>query len=157
MLPIILLLFIFIPIIEIALFIQIGGILGAGTTILIIILTAFIGAYLVRIQGIQTLLTAQQRLQAGEVPTLQIIEGIMLFIAGVLLITPGFMTDALSIAVLLPMPRQMIAKYLIDNVSMSPHSFGRNFNAHQSRSSQEDHTFEGEYEKKDNKTSNRLK
>ena len=157
MLPIILLLFIFIPIIEIVLFIQIGGEIGAGMTILIIILTAFIGAYLVRIQGIQTLLTAQQRLQAGEVPTLQIIEGIMLFIAGVLLITPGFMTDALSIAVLLPIPRQMIAKYLIDNVSISPHSFGGSFSTHQSRSFQDDHTFEGEFEKRDDKEKNRLK
>ncbi|PMI35075.1 membrane protein FxsA [Enterovibrio norvegicus] len=156
--PILLLMFITVPIIEIALFIQVGGVLGLWPTVALILLTAFVGASLVRSQGIQTLLSVQQRLQQGELPAQQIVEGVMLAVAGVLLLTPGFMTDAMGMAVLLPWPRAWLAQQIMSRVKVA--NFQSGFNHRQGpfgqapfqqdpRKNQEGgSTFEGEYERK---------
>lgn len=165
MFPILLLLFIFVPIIEIGLFIQVGGFLGLWPTIALVLITAFVGASLVRNQGIQTLMSVQGRLQQGEMPAQQILEGVMLAVAGVLLLTPGFMTDALGMLVLLPAPRAMIAKKMMEkmvvkNMSGGFHAggqagFGQSpfgddpFNRDPFDQSKGGNTFEGEFEKKD--------
>ncbi|MDN3700802.1 FxsA family protein [Vibrio artabrorum] len=165
MFPILLLLFIFVPIIEIGLFIQVGGFLGLWPTIALVLVTAFVGASLVRSQGIQTLMSVQGRLQQGEMPAQQIIEGVMLAVAGVLLLTPGFMTDAMGMLVLLPAPRAMLAKKMMEkmvvkNMSGGFHTGGQGgfgqspfgqdpFNRDPSDQSNNGNTFEGEFEKKD--------
>ncbi|MFV8461007.1 FxsA family protein [Vibrio campbellii] len=165
MFPILLLLFIFVPIIEIGLFIQVGGFLGLWPTIALVLITAFVGASLVRSQGIQTLMSVQGRLQQGEMPAQQILEGVMLAVAGVLLLTPGFMTDALGMLVLLPAPRAMIAKKMMEkmvvkNMSGGFHAggqagFGQSpfgddpFKRDPFDQSKGGNTFEGEFEKKD--------
>lgn len=156
--PILVILFICVPIIEIALFIQIGGWIGLWPTIAIVLFTAFVGASLVRSQGIQTLMTVQSRLQQGELPAQQIIEGIMLAVSGVLLLTPGFMTDALGLLVLLPAPRTWMAKQLMQRVkvnassqyhSSSPFNNGYGDNPfNNSEHDQQGDIFEGEFEKK---------
>ena len=173
MFPILLLLFIFVPIIEIGLFIQVGGFLGLWPTIALVLITAFVGASLVRSQGIQTLMSVQGRLQQGEMPAQQILEGVMLAVAGVLLLTPGFMTDALGMLVLLPAPRAIIAKKMMEkrvvtNMSGGFHAggqagfgqspFGQDpFNRDPSDQSKDGNTFEGQFEKKDdNNDRNRL-
>ncbi|EVT76529.1 fxsA cytoplasmic membrane family protein, partial [Vibrio parahaemolyticus V-223/04] len=69
------------------------GFLGLWPTIALVLITAFVGASLVRSQGIQTLMSVHGRLEQGEIPAQQIFEGVMLAVAGVLLLTPGFMTD----------------------------------------------------------------
>ncbi|CAH8182773.1 FxsA family protein [Vibrio aestuarianus] len=158
MFPILLLLFIFVPIIEIGLFIQVGGILGLWPTIALVLLTAFVGASLVRSQGLQTLLSVQNRLQQGELPAQQIFEGVMLAVAGVLLLTPGFMTDTLGMLVLLPAPRAIIAKYLMSKMVVKGMASGFHsspyehdpFHHDSHRSSEQGDTFEGEFERKDN-------
>lgn len=183
MFPILLLLFIFVPVIEIGLFIQVGGFLGFWPTMALVLITAFVGASLVRSQGIQTLMSVQGRLQQGELPAQQILEGVLLAVAGVLLLTPGFMTDALGMLVLLPAPRAALARQIIARVKVSTlsssgfhggsfHSGGfqggtfhdRSQNPFEqqdpSRSNQEQgNTFEGEYERKDDDDDdrNRLK
>lgn len=165
MFPILLLLFIFVPIIEIGLFIQVGGFLGLWPTIALVLITAFVGASLVRSQGIQTLMSVQGRLQQGEMPAQQILEGVMLAVAGVLLLTPGFMTDALGMLVLLPAPRAMIAKKMMEkmvvkNMSGGFHAGGQTgfgqspfgqdpFNRDPFDQPKDGNTFEGEFEKKD--------
>ncbi len=161
MFPILLLLFICVPIIEIGLFIQVGGFLGLWPTIALVLVTAFAGASLVRSQGIATLMSVQGRLQQGEMPAQQIIEGVMLAVAGVLLLTPGFMTDALGMLVLLPAPRAKMAKELMKRVKVNTMASGGGFHAQSGfgqspfgqdpfQSPRDDgNTFEGEYEKKD--------
>ncbi|MDA0150361.1 FxsA family protein [Vibrio sp. LaRot3] len=170
MFPILLLLFIFVPIIEIGLFIQVGGFLGLWPTIALVLITAFVGASLVRSQGLQTLMSVQTRLQQGELPAQQIFEGVMLAVAGVLLLTPGFMTDALGMLVLLPMPRAAIAKYLMSKMVVKSVGgnfqgggfYGGGFQGGQQGPFDQDpfqsnpfdkqeggNTFEGEYERKD--------
>ena len=169
MFPILLLLFIFVPIIEIGLFIKVGGFLGFWPTIALVLITAFVGASLVRSQGLQTLMNVQSRLQQGELPAQQIVEGVMLAVAGVLLLTPGFMTDALGMLILLPAPRAAIAKYLMSK--MVVRSVGGGFQGgfgaqggfeqdpfqrnpfHQS--DEKGNTFEGEFERKDDDSNDR--
>lgn len=128
MFPILLFLFIAVPVIEIALFIQVGGVLGVWPTIALVLLTAIVGASLVRSQGLQTLLTVQQRLAQGQLPAQQILEGVMLAVAGVLLLTPGFFTDILGMLVLLPAPRAYFAKQLMSRVVVGNiHASGSRF------------------------------
>ncbi|MDD1795790.1 membrane protein FxsA [Enterovibrio makurazakiensis] len=161
MFPILLLMFIVVPIIEIALFIQVGGVLGLWPTVALILLTAIVGASLVRSQGLQTLLTVQQRMNQGELPAQQIVEGVMLAVAGVLLLTPGFMTDAMGMAVLLPWPRAWLAKQFMSRVKVASFQsgfqqqgpFGQGpFGGHDNGSSRDGSgngsTFEGEYQRK---------
>ena len=90
------LLFILIPIIEISIFITIGSKIGIFNTIAIILLTAIIGIFLVRRQGLSLLFNAQKNLQSGIFPKNEIIGGIFLLISGLLLITPGFFTDLIG-------------------------------------------------------------
>ncbi len=156
MFPIVFLLFIAVPIIEISLFIQVGGFLGLWPTIALVVITAIVGASLVRSQGIQTLLSVQNRLQQGELPAQQIVEGVMLAVAGVLLLTPGFMTDTLGMIILIPGPRAAIAAQLMKRVKVNTFSAGNGFHTHSGfghdpfQSSNDDgHTFEGESERKD--------
>lgn len=168
MFPVLLLLFICVPIIEIGLFIQVGGFLGLWPTIALVLITAFVGATLVRSQGIQTLMSVQSRLQQGEMPAQQILEGVMLAVAGVLLLTPGFMTDAFGMLVLLPAPRAIIAKELMKRVKVNSmmgggfHAQGGGFgqspfgsDPFQSHEKNDDNTFEGEYERKDDDSENK--
>ena len=91
-------LFIFIPIIEIAIFITIGSEIGIINTIGVILVTALVGIFLVRKKGINLLFNAQRNLSQGIMPTLEIIEGVFLLISGLLLITPGFFTDCIGFA-----------------------------------------------------------
>ncbi|MGL6261267.1 FxsA family protein [Vibrio sp. WXL210] len=177
MFPILLLAFIFVPIIEIALFVQVGGVLGLWPTIGLVLLTALVGASLVRSQGIQTVLSVQSRLEKGELPAQQILEGVMLAVCGVLLLTPGFMTDAMGMIVLLPAPRAALAQYLMTKVVVKQsghfHSsgFGGGFgqgpfdpqdpsahNPFEQNRDEQGNTFEGEFERKDdeNDKNNRL-
>lgn len=92
------LLFIFIPIIEITIFILIGSKIGVINTIAIILLTALIGIYLVRKQGLSLLFNAQRNMSQGIFPTEELKGGIFLLVSGLLLITPGFFTDCVGFA-----------------------------------------------------------
>lgn len=166
MFPVLLLLFIVVPIIEIGLFIQVGGWLGLWPTIALVLITAFVGASLVRSQGLQTLMSVQSRLQQGELPAQQILEGVMLAVAGVLLLTPGFMTDALGMAVLLPAPRAWMARQLMSKVKVKamhqggyqqgPYDGGFHQQGPFGRQQDDGDTFEGEYERKDDNDRDRL-
>ncbi|UJF19499.1 membrane protein FxsA [Vibrio sp. SS-MA-C1-2] len=156
MFPILLVLFILVPIIEISLFIQVGGFLGLWPTIAIVLTTAIVGASLVRSQGLMTLLSVQNKMQQGELPAQEIVEGVMLAVAGVLLLTPGFMTDFLGMLVLLPRPRAILAKKLMQRVSLKSMSgsgfggqFGGGFGSGHNPFERDDNTFDGEFERKD--------
>ncbi|HGS4493065.1 TPA: FxsA family protein [Vibrio cholerae] len=161
MFPILLFLFIAVPVIEIVLFIQVGGVLGVWPTIALVLLTAIVGASLVRSQGLQTLLTVQQRLAQGQLPAQQILEGVMLAVAGVLLLTPGFFTDILGMLVLLPAPRAYLAKQLMSRVVVGNiHASGAGFeqpNPFHDRANPNGTTYEGEFERKDDQDQHRLK
>ena len=148
------LLFAILPIIEIAILINVGEQIGGWYTVAIVIITAFAGAHLVRQQGISTLMQAQQKMQAGTIPGQEMAEGLLLVIAGVLLVTPGFITDGIGFLLSLPMTRPLIAKGLVKHLSLkviNP-SFNGNFTQHQQpphSTSQSEDVIEGEFVRKD--------
>lgn len=107
--PIALFLFIAMPILEIALLLRVGSAIGWVTTLLIVIVTAVLGSAMLRQQGLATLNKARLRMDSGEMPAQQLLEGIMIMIGGVLLLTPGFVTDAFGFACLIPFSRQWLA------------------------------------------------
>lgn len=115
--PFFLLLFIFIvvPVAEIALMIRVGGSIGVFNTIGFVILTAVLGAYLVRQQGFATVNKLQEETNAGRLPAMQIAEGVALLFAGAVLMTPGFITDALGFAILIPPIRQAFIAWCAKN------------------------------------------
>lgn len=112
-------LFLVIPLIEIAILIEIGKVFGAAYTIILVIGTAALGAALLRQQGVSTLAKVQMNMDQGKLPATELIEGLMLLIAGALLLTPGFFTDVFGFLVLIPVLRQRIARTLLANFIQS--------------------------------------
>lgn len=101
-----------VPILEIAVFVWAGSTFGAWWVIGLILLTGLIGIAFAKQQGIETWRSAQQSLRAGHYPTEQIVDGICILVGALLLITPGFITDALGFMFLLPWPRQLVKAYI---------------------------------------------
>ena len=97
--------FLAVPLIEIALFIQIGGAIGLGWTLLIVVITAVLGTYLVRQQGLQALRQVQNSFNQLQDPSEALAHGAMILFSGALLLTPGFFTDAVGFALLVPAVR----------------------------------------------------
>ena len=108
------LLFILIPIIEIAIFITVGSNIGILNTIAIILLTAIVGIFFVKRQGLNLLFNAQRNMAQGIMPTEEIKGGIFLLISGLLLITPGFFTDCIGFAMFLKPVQNFISQYARD-------------------------------------------
>lgn len=108
-------LFIAVPVAEITVLIRVGGAIGLFNTIAFVIFTAVLGAYLVRQQGFATLAKLQQETNAGRVPAMQIAEGVALLFAGAVLMTPGFITDAIGFAILIPPVRQALIAWAAKN------------------------------------------
>lgn len=112
------LLFAILPILEITLLVQVGGLIGGWNTIAIVIITAFVGAYLVRREGFHTMQTAQEKMQRNEVPGKEVVEGLMLVVSGVLLVTPGFITDIFGFLLVIPVTRHLIAGHVARHMKM---------------------------------------
>jgi UPF0716 protein FxsA len=106
----ILIAFIAVPLVEIAVFIQVGGFLGLWPTLAIVILTAIAGTALLRIQGLATLHRAQAAMQRNQLPLREVFDGLCLLVAGALLLTPGFVTDALGGLLFLPPFRALLRR-----------------------------------------------
>lgn len=114
--------FLIVPFLEIYLLLQIGGIVGVMPTVLLVVFTAVLGAWLLRKQGFATFQRFQQSLAKGEIPAYEMIEGPILLVGGALLLTPGFFTDAFGFACLVPQLRRKFAKYMIENHMISAFS-----------------------------------
>ena len=110
MFKVLFLLFIVMPIVEIMVLMNVGSLIGALPTIGIVILTAWIGAAMVRQQGMATYQSVQNKLAQGQVPSDEIIAAMLLLVAGVLLLTPGFITDGFGLLLLWPVSRAVIVK-----------------------------------------------
>lgn len=109
------LLFLTIPLIEIYFLIQVGDAIGAGFTIFVVVLTALIGAALVRFQGITTLARAQAELLNNRMPAIEVIEGALLLLAGTMLLVPGFVTDTVGFLILIPPLRQSLIRRFLQS------------------------------------------
>ncbi len=140
-------LFVAIPIIEIGLFIQIGGAIGIWSTLLIVVLTAIAGTYLVRQQGASALRDIQMSFSNLNDPGTSLAHGAMILIAGVLMLTPGFFTDTIGFLFLIPKFRDKMLKLAqqhIKNVKLHTHTNFTHNNTGTS-TSQSDTTIDGEW------------
>lgn len=117
-------LFILIPILEMYILIQVGSQIGAIPTIALVVLTATLGVWLLRLEGLATLERVQEKLNAGQIPGTELLEGIMLLVGGALLLTPGFATDAIGFCCLIPFLRRPIALWLMNRGVLGAMQFG---------------------------------
>ena len=138
----VLLLIILIPILEIYLFIKIGSQIGAFTTISLIFLTAIIGVYYARYEGLNTLKSGVSQLYKNQMPLFELMSGAALTVAAILLIFPGFATDLLGFLIIFPLTRKIIFRLFAQNKKSEVHV--------------KDDLIEGEYEDKDNDNDKKL-
>ena len=138
----VLLLIILVPIIEIYLFIKIGSQIGAFTTISLIFITAIIGVFYARYEGLNTLKSGMSQLYKNQMPLFELMSGAALAIAALLLITPGFATDILGFLLIFPLTRKIIFKSF---------AYTRKKEVHD-----KEDLIEGEYEDKDNENDQKL-
>jgi len=118
----ILLAFIGVPLLEIAVFIQVGGAFGLGWTLALVVLTAVLGTALLRAQGMATLNRAKANLERGEVPMREVFDGACLLVGGALLLTPGFVTDTMGFLLLLPPVRAALLAWVSRNGRLQVHA-----------------------------------
>ncbi len=111
-LPILLTLFIAMPMLELILLLQVGEALGAGRTFALVILTGIVGAILARHEGVRVVTAIQREMAEGHMPAPRLLDGLMILIAGALLITPGLITDAVGFLLLIPPARSAIRGWL---------------------------------------------
>jgi len=135
--------FLAVPLIEIALFIQVGGLIGLWPTLLIVVLTAVLGTMLVRSQGAQVLGRLRQSMADLNDPTEPLAEGAMILFAGALLLTPGFFTDTTGLLLLVPQVRQWVIRAVRSRVRVQGFPMGSGAAPHQSRQGE---VIDGEYE-----------
>lgn len=110
---ILLFLFIGVPLIEIMLFIKVGGAIGMMMTVVIVVATALIGSFMLRTQGLATMRDAQAHIDRAELPVDSVIHGISLLLAGAFLLTPGFLTDAIGFALFVPSLRLALGRQIM--------------------------------------------
>ena len=114
------LLFVVMPVVEMWLLITVGTEIGAMATIGLVLLTAVVGAKLLREQGFATLWRGQRKLEEGKLPAQEIVEGIILAVSGALLLTPGFITVVIGFAGLIPPIRALFVSRLISKMVVAP-------------------------------------
>ncbi len=104
--------FTLIPVIELYFLIKIGTVIGGVNTILLVVLTGFAGAWLARMEGMHTMIKVRDSLQQGFMPAEELLDAVIIFIAGVVLITPGLLTDIAGLLLLLPVTRSKFKRFL---------------------------------------------
>lgn len=142
-----LIIFILIPFIEIMVFMQVGDAIGIGTTLLLALLTAILGGFIIKYQGVFTIHAVRESIAQGKTPVAEIFDGFCLVAAGATLITPGFVTDTVGFLLLIPPVRTALRKALSSKMNVaSSKQFHQNPNdPYQSR--QDSNVIEGDYER----------
>ncbi len=142
--------FVGVPLIEIALFIQVGGAIGLWPTLAIVILTAFLGTWLVRTQGLMAMNDLRRSFSDLNDPTEPLAHGAMILVAGALLLTPGFFTDAVGFSLLMPPVRAAVFAWAKRRVKVQQFSMGPDPRAQQPRG--HGPVIDGEFEEIDPET-----
>jgi UPF0716 protein FxsA len=106
------LLFAVIPVAEIYVLVSVGGAIGVLPTVALVLLTALAGAHLARMQGLAVMMRIRENLAQGFMPAEELLDGLLIFLAGMVLLTPGFLTDIMGLLILLPATRNMFKRWL---------------------------------------------
>lgn len=120
------LLFVLIPIAELLVFMSVSDEIGLGAALLMALLTAILGGAIVKYQGIQTIMSAQASLRQGGLPSKELFDGLCLVAAGAMLITPGFITDTIGFALLIPKLRDLLREKVSKHAKFQASSFAQN-------------------------------
>ena len=112
------LVFILLPILELWLLIRVGASIGATLTVGLVLVTAVLGVAVINRQGLHTLTRVRARLARGEAPTAEVVEGTLLALAGMLLLLPGLLTDAVGLAGLVPVVRRLLVRRVLASARM---------------------------------------
>lgn len=137
--PLLPLLFVVFPLLELWVLIRVGAAIGAGFAIGLVVLAALLGIAILNRQGFQTLARVRARMARGEEPTAAVLEGMVLAVAGLLLLIPGFLTDVLALLALIPPLRARLMRRLL----AAPHP------GQGARAPRDSRVIEGEYERED--------
>ena len=147
------LLILVVPVVEMYVLINVGGVIGAIPTIALVVLTAAAGAFMIRLQGVLVVRRLQEKFKQGEMPAEEMLTGVALLLAGAFLLTPGFVTDGVGFLLLLPVFRRGLFRFLISRgvlASVSPGARGF------SQDAQGRVTIEGDYHVGDDKPDDRI-
>ncbi len=117
--------FIAIPLIEIALFIQVGGVIGLWPTLAIVVLTAILGTFLLRMQGVVAMYNLRRSFSDLDDPSEPLAHGAMILFAGALLLTPGFLTDSIGFLLLMPPVRRRVFEFIRQRIHIQHFEMGR--------------------------------
>ena len=121
--------FLVVPIIELYLFVEVSSMIGFGAALLWIVGVSVVGAWLVKREGLSALRRANTKVSRGELPTDELIAGILILFAGALMLTPGFLTDAFGLLLLFPPTRAIVRNRLRSRFSSGPILIGGRFGA----------------------------
>lgn len=131
---------------ELMVLIEVGGLIGTGNTILLIIITAFVGSYLLKQQGISTLRKVQQATMQGNNPSFEMLEGVVIMVSGILLLTPGFITDSIGLLGLIPWSRAFFLSHFLEkNASRVFTTMHTQKPRQEQKTMKDDNTIEGEF------------
>jgi UPF0716 protein FxsA len=122
--------FTIIPVLEIYLLIKLGTVLGALNTVIIVILTGILGAALARFEGLNTMIKIKEGLSRGEMPAEGMLDALLILIAGIVLLTPGFLTDIAGLLILIPQMRTLFKRWLRKKFSDWTQTHQMNVNFH---------------------------
>jgi UPF0716 protein FxsA len=116
------LLFLIVPFVELYLLLQVGQSIGVLNTIVVLAAVSALGAWLVKREGLAVLRRAQQRVEAGQTPGRELVDGVLILFAGALLLTPGFLTDILGVVLLFPPTRAAFRAYAVRMLARRAHT-----------------------------------
>ena len=105
-------LFTIVPMLELYVLLRVGAYIGFFNTVMLVVVTGIFGAYLARMEGLRVLYSVQKELNAGKMPTSQLLDGLLILVGGVLLITPGILTDIAGFVLVIPATRILIKQWL---------------------------------------------
>ncbi|MGZ9809143.1 FxsA family protein [Pseudoroseicyclus sp. H15] len=138
--------FLAVPIIEIALFIQVGGLIGLWPTLAIVVITALLGTYLVRREGARAINDLKRSFNELRDPSEPLAHGAMILVSGALLLTPGFFTDACGFALLVPQVRRFVFKHVRERVVAQSFTYGTAQPQHDPRAPQSGDIIDADFE-----------
>ena len=141
--------FVVVTLAEIYVLVSVGQAIGGLSTVLLVVITAFIGTSLLRQQGWSTMAKAQQSMEEGRTPAMEMLEGVVILVSGILLLTPGFLTDGLGLLGLMPWSRHYFINHFLEKnaerVFKSRNSVFINRSETTDSKSKKDETIEGEF------------
>ena len=141
--------FVVVTLAEIYVLVSVGQAIGGLSTVLLVVITAFIGTSLLRQQGWSTMAKAQQSMAVGRTPAMEMLEGVVILVSGILLLTPGFLTDGLGLLGLMPWSRHYFINHFLEKnaerVFKSRNSVFINRSTTTDSKSKKDETIEGEF------------